>query len=422
MTDVPRYPLFDAERMRVYPRILVALYTAVAIGIFLWSKNGLDAWGKPLGYDFITFWSASYLSLKGQAAAAFDAKQIFLAQRAATPGETIFLWHYPPTFQLLGAPLSLLPYFASYLLFIGATLTAFVATTRRLLDDPQAVWLLLASPAVYICVLHGQNSFLSAALFAGAILLIDRRPVLAGVCLGFLAYKPQLGLLLPLALAISGQWRVFFSTAATALVFAGVSTLVFGVDLWFVFFKDGAVVRQILENGFLPWEKIPSAFIFLRLLGVPQTIAYGAQILTALSVTGIVAVVWRTFGATRLSFAVLITATMLVPPYIFDYEFAILMVPLAIVASDMIARGATRPEKTALLVLYIIPIQIAPVAAAIHLQIGFLALLATLWLAVHRAYLAAPVPKATPCFSTPNQASAASTTATAPATDASARL
>lgn len=419
-------PLFDPQRMRVYPRIVVALYAAVAIGLFMWSKSWLDMWGKPLGYDFITFWSASYLTLRGHAADAFNAKEIFLAQRVATPGETIFLWHYPPTFQLLSAPLSLMPYIVSYLAFIGATLAAFVLTTRRLLGNSEAVWLLLASPAVYICVLHGQNSFLSAAIFASAILLIEKRPVMAGICLGLLAYKPQLGILLPLALALAGQWRVFFATAATALAFAGISTLVFGIDLWVAFFKDGAVVRQIMENGFLPWEKMPSAFIFFRLLGVPQGVAYGLQAVTAIAAAASVAVVWRRFGATRLSFAVLIVATMLVPPYIFDYEFAILVVPLAILANDMIVRGASRFEKITLLILYVVPIHVAPATEATHLQIGFLALAAALALAVRRVYSAALEPlapaKATPCFSGPNQASKASTTATMPATDASATL
>jgi uncharacterized membrane protein len=88
---------------------------------------------------------------------------------------------------------------------MAATLTVYLATVRRLLDRPDAVLLLAAFPGTFMCVLHGQNSMLSAAIIAGAVLCLDTRPLLAGVLIGLLAYKPQLGLLFPLALAATGQ-------------------------------------------------------------------------------------------------------------------------------------------------------------------------------------------------------------------------
>lgn len=417
--------LFDPDRMRVYPRMLIAAYAMGALALVLLSHALIDPFGQPLGYDFITFWSAGHLTLQGHAADAFDLQKIHEAQRLAVPAtEAAFLWHYPPTYQLLVTPLALLPYFAAFFVFVAATLAAYAATVARLLKEKEAILLTLAFPGAFVCAFHGQNSLLTAALFAVAALTIEKRPALAGVAFGLLAYKPQLGLLIPVALLAARQWRAFLAAALTATAFALVATLVLGVDLWLVFFRDAALVREVLQQGLLRWEKMPSAFVFCRMLGLPQWFAYGAQGLTALAAAATVALVWVRQGPTRLAFAVLVAATLLTLPYIFDYEFAIMAVPLAILASDMAARGATRGEKVALLALYGVPAVVATVAKATHVQIGFIALVALLALAVRRCYLSEGfVPaKCTPCFSTPASASPASTTATTPATIASAKL
>ena len=53
---------------------------------------------------------------------------------------------------------------------------------------------------MFVNVGHGQNGFLTAALLGGALHWLDRRPWLAGVLIGCLAYKPQFGVLIPVAL------------------------------------------------------------------------------------------------------------------------------------------------------------------------------------------------------------------------------
>jgi hypothetical protein len=380
--------------MRVYPRMAVAVYIVAAIIIVVTATSMIDLFGKPLGYDFITFWAASHLTLGGDAAAAFDAHRILTAERIAVPAsDSIFLWHYPPTYQLLVAPLALLPYGAAFLAFVGASIAAYVLTLRKLIDkrvvtSRDAFFLIVAFPGAFICILHGQNSLYSAALFAGGLLAMERgRPYFAGFLLGLLAYKPQLGLLIPVALIASRDWRVFFSTGATALGFAALATLVFGPDLWQVFFKDMPLVREIMEAGLLRWEKMPSAFIFFRYLGLPVLLSYALQAMTALGAAACVAFVWRR-GTSRLAWAVLVPATLLVTPYTFDYELAMLAIPLIILANDMVAQGAKRLEKIALVSLYVFPAVLAPIAEHTHFQIGFPMLLLALVLSVRRTVAA----------------------------------
>ena len=54
-----------------------------------------------------------------------------------------------------------------------------------------------------VCVAGG------AALIAFALVQLDRRPVLAGILFGLLAYKPQFGLMIPLVLIATQRWRAF---------------------------------------------------------------------------------------------------------------------------------------------------------------------------------------------------------------------
>jgi len=383
--------LFDPRRMRAYPRIALAVYLVAAIMLAASSRNLVDSLGKPLGYDFITFWSASRLTLDGRPTAAFDFNAIGAAQRVAVPAsKKLFLWHYPPTYQLLIAPLALLPYVPSYFIFIGITLLGYLVLVRRLLDLPDAYVLILAYPATFICAFHGQNSFISAALFAGAILSMVGAPLTAGLCFGLLAFKPQLGLLVPIALIAARQWRILAICGLTVIAYAGLSTLVFGLDLWRAFLGNSIVVRLVLEQAMLPWDKMPTAFVFLRLLGLPAWFAYSAQAATALVAALAVVVVWRRCGATYLTGATLVAATLLVSPYLFDYEMAMLAIPLAILASDMTRWNCKKWERIGLLILYLSPALMVPIAESTRLQAGFPALVLALVICVRRALAAHP--------------------------------
>jgi hypothetical protein len=372
-------PLFDRERLKGYGRVIVAVYAVIAIGLFS------GAFGKRLDNDFITYWSASYLSLQGHPTAAFDLAQNDAVQRLAVPvSSKIYPWHYPPTYQLLILPLALLPYLPAYLGFIALSLIAYLLALRRLLDWPDATYLLLAFPGAFICFLHGQNSLFTAALFALAVSATARKRLIAGICFGLLAYKPQLGLLVPVALLAAGQWSAFAAAALTVVGFAGIATAVFGFPLWRAFFQHTAMVRSIMERGLVPWEKMPTAFVFLGWMGVPQELAYAGQIAVAMAAAGIVFLAWRRQGPSLLAVAVLVSASLLVWPYVFDYELAILAVPLAIVAADMARRGVARWEPPVLLVLYFAPLLTTGLAKLTHVQAGFLELLAVLLLCAYR--------------------------------------
>ncbi len=82
----------------------------------------------------------------------------------AFAGSTSFMpWTYPPQFDLLVAPFALLPAGIAYLLFITATLTAYLLTLRAVAGSNFALVLVVLFPALAITIGFGQNGFLSPA-------------------------------------------------------------------------------------------------------------------------------------------------------------------------------------------------------------------------------------------------------------------
>src|SRR5271154_6233646 len=215
------------DRIRL---VAVALFLASTIGflyLVLTAHGGIDLQGRPLGTDFSNVYAAGTYADEDNAAAAFDPARQFAREREIFGEATQFYgWPYPPYFLLVAAALALLPYGLALAVWQAVTLGIYLLVIRAIISpSPRSaqradrlLWLLLALayPAVLINVGHGQNGFLTAALFGGALVILDRRPLAAGVLFGCLVYKPQYGLMLPIVLAGSGRWRCFASAAATA--------------------------------------------------------------------------------------------------------------------------------------------------------------------------------------------------------------
>jgi alpha-1,2-mannosyltransferase len=96
--------------------------------------------------------------------------------------------------------LAWMPYGVALAVWQAVTLALYLLSIRAIVAPPlraagrdDFLWLLLALafPAVLINIGHGQNGFLTAALLSGALVVLDRRPIAAGILLGFLVYKPQ---------------------------------------------------------------------------------------------------------------------------------------------------------------------------------------------------------------------------------------
>ena len=222
----------NGPRLNVYPWLLLAGYVLATVLYLATSRDLIDANGKPLGPDFVNVYAAGEMAENGQAPAVYDWAKHHQAEQAVFQGRDIpyYGWHYPPLFLLIALPLALLPYGLSLLFYLSATLAAYAATMWRILKpDRTALLLALAFPAVFVNAFHGQNGFPTTALLGGGLLLLDKRPWIAGALLGCLAYKPQLAALALLMPLVTLRWRVVASAAATITALSLLTLALFGV-------------------------------------------------------------------------------------------------------------------------------------------------------------------------------------------------
>jgi len=348
----------NRERLTVYPRIFLALYI-LAILFWLAMADGVfDMLGRPLGTDFTSFYSAARLALSGQASLAYDFVAHFHAERTALGAElkNYYSFSYPPTFLLIVAPLGALPYLPALFIWQGLTLAFFVTMVRKLAGRREAIMLTLAFPVVFITLGHGQNAFLTAGLLAGALHYLDRKPIVAGVLIGLLTFKPHLGVLIPFVLMLSGRWRVFFSAGVTTALFAALSWAVFGAETWRAFLASTGKAAEVLNQGQVAFHKMQSLFSALRALGMEPGAAFVAHTALALAAAGTVLWVWRQKVDVRLHYAALGTGTLMMSPFLLDYDLAILAVPIACLAVHGQTHGYRAGLINLLCVAYLAPL------------------------------------------------------------------
>jgi len=380
LSDLDR--LVTPARVRAYPLMLAIGYAACLLVVIFSLKHGVDGWGRAPGSDFITFYAASELGRQGDPAAAFDMARIAAAERAVLPVKDVYVWHYPPPFQLVVTPLAYAPYGWALAGWTLATLAAFLMLVRHISADKRALVVALGAPALFVSLMHGQNATLVTALLGFGLLWLERRPWLAGGLLGLLVIKPHFAVLLPLLLAVQGRWKSFAAAALAAGGLCAVSYLAFGPTVWTAFLQDLPAASRLVQDGELPWAKIPSIFVSALSLGAPAPLAYGLHGLTALVLAAMTAIAWRRPGPMALKIALAAPAILSVSPYCFDYDLLFLALPIGLIADH--ARRETLPEgvKAALAFGYLAPLPLTALASTTGVQLmplGTLAVFAAAW-------------------------------------------
>jgi hypothetical protein len=319
------------------PAELLCIALAVANVAYLIASYVQGTWlvtpdGAAIPSDFVNVWAAGHLVLQGHPALAYDwpAHKAIEELAVGHPFDGYFGWHYPPMFLFFAAALALCSYVGGYVLWLAATFPAYVAVVRQITGERAGYLLALAFPAILSNFIVGQNGFLTAGLIGGALLTLERRPVLAGILVGLLTYKPHLGLLFPIALIAGGHWRVIASATMTALLIAAASWLAFGTGTWIAFVQSIPHTSQaFLSDGWANFGKLQTIFGLSRALDAPETVAWTLQAGLALASAIAVALIWRSRLPFDIKAAALGTGAMLATPYLYTYDLVVLAVPLA---------------------------------------------------------------------------------------------
>jgi hypothetical protein len=389
------------SRVRLWSLAVLAASLGGLIFLVATSDGLNDYQGRPLGTDFSNIYAGGTYVLDGQPGTAFDPPSQHARQQMIFGKDTPFYgWCYPPFLLFVAAALALMPYAAALAVWQAVTMLLYLGMLWAILRfspsrpedgnilarDP--IWLLIAiaSPAVFVNLGHGHNGFLTAALIGTALLVLDRRPVVAGILFGLLSYKPQFGVMIPLVLIATMRWRAFASATATVLALVAISTLAFGVDVWRMMIDALPFTREVvLEQGGTGWYKIQSVFSWVRMWGGGVPLAYATQGAFTLVMGAALVWLWRSDASYRLKAAALPIASILATPYSLDYDMVALAPAIAFLAVDGFERGFRTYEKTALVFLWLMPLLARTVAEQTLIPLGVPAMVAVLLLILHRA-------------------------------------
>jgi hypothetical protein len=329
--------------------------TAFAIlgGFFLFAVGGTYLyrlnWTPPfprdgstlvVGRDFLNFWMYGRAAALPHPGAWYD---VIAYQRELAalidpnyPGQN---WSYPPSIMLIAAPFGVLGYLPALLAWSLLGLAVLLPAAAHHLADRRALIALALSPAALFCLISGQSSLITAAMLIGIFAWLDRRPLAAGVLIGLLTLKPQLGVLFPFLLIASARWRVFASAAVTALAIAALTAALFGPQVWIDFVTLGLPVQNLVlsDPGGIATPYYPTVFMNLRGAGLSYGMAMALQLGFMLTALG--AVIWAFCTCRnadpRWLFALFAACSVAAVPYLLSYD----TLPLAFAVLTLLAGG-----------------------------------------------------------------------------------
>lgn len=383
-----------ARRLRAH-----GLLFALAIwSVYIWTlaTPGLrDRNGNLKGTDFLHFYTIGSLAIEHCGADLYNmnAQAALAAQRVPESSGISYLPLYPPQVSLLFAPLAGLSYPAALAVWWSFCTAIYAAccflvwrTCPNLRNYGWTVAILaLGFPAFFHLIAWGQTSALALACFTAMFLLLERnRNFLAGIALGLLIFKPQLGLAAAIVFAASGAWQIVSGAVLGATVELVAGVLYYGIAPlreWFHTLEGIDRLFPLLEPK--PYQTHCLRTFWTMLLPWPwlTLVAYALTAVTALVITaGLWR--WKAPASLRLRFSALLLATVLLSPHLTVYDLVILAPAFLLLADWLLACSVKEsPVGPLLYLVYSLPL-VGPLARWTHVQLSVIAmgaLLFVLW-------------------------------------------
>ena len=315
--------------------------------------------GTPAGGDFINLWSAAKLVLAGRAEDIYAVGPFMAFQGTVTEDAYIGLrlWAYPPQSLLLAWPIGLLGYYSALAAWSVIGLAVLFAGARRFGFDRLETAIILTSPATVLNLYFGQTGSFATGLLLLALSARSARDPISVTAAVLLTIKPQAGFLLPLLWAFQRRWQLIVLTTIAVLAFALLAIAVFGLGPWRDYVGDTLPALNVLEReGSGPFmEMIPSAFMAVRILTDDSSLAIMLHVGFAAAVAAVLVFrLWRVEDADRRA-AMILLATVLVTPYLHNYDLALLLCGALLVARHRRQVHAAFQGESLVLVAWALP-------------------------------------------------------------------
>ena len=356
------------SRRRVWPAVGL-LVGAMLIGFDLLVPAGTYISQYAVRNDFRLVYAAATVGIKSGYHHLYD----FAAQTAAIEGLGAGFnpqpFISPPPLAWLVTPLLLLPFAAALVIWTLLLLAALVWTWYLL--APPGKWVRPAHLALFLGVfpvafgvMVGQpGAWVAAAVATAWWLMRKDRPVWAGLVLSLIVLKPQLALLVPACLLVSGQARTFGAWL--------VATLLLGLAALALLGPDGLTqYREVLAGTQTPAWDITRRYSISGPLGLGPVLTVTQVIVVGLALLAS----WRHRGqGPEIPMAAGIVGSLLFTPYLGFQDFVML-----IVAGWLLLRAGAMHWQIALLVVGYALLELALLVLALPILLAEAFLLGSL--------------------------------------------
>jgi Glycosyltransferase family 87 len=376
---------------------------AVVLAICLWgicaidyaTPGVFDGAGNIKFQDFLQFPIAAHLIAQGRATQLYDDRVLADGIRTIVGKDTntYLQYFYGPQVALPFIPLQRFSFLAqaeiwvtlSLLMYFGCVYLLWRAAPA-LRSYPGFVFLSAAAyPPLFHFFVRGQLSVAVLVCFTAACLaFLARRDWLAGVALGFLVFKPQFLVAVPLVLLLAGAWKLFAGMVISAAAQLTLTFAYFGSAVMRAYFNmllhsAGHPAATELEFSSIQMHSLHS---FWELLIPWPRGVWILYILSSLIVIVMAAAIWRHSSARAIRFSALILAAVLVNPHIYIYDL-LALAPVFVLIADWMLREADTASLLVLQVLlylaFVLPL-IGPLSRWTHLQLSVPAFALLLWM------------------------------------------
>lgn len=334
------------RKRTIYLGVILALLLAILVfKAFRFFEGGLWYGGQTA--DFSAFHIVAQRIWRGDLDLTYQFAAFTKMQMEAAGGTTgVMPWTYPPQFDLLLAPLALLPGWAAYLLFTTITLAAYLMTLRVIAGNNLALVLVIFFPAIAITISIGQNGLLTGALIGLICINVERRPVLSGLALGVMVIKPHLAVAAGIYMLLTRRWSAVLAAATVVVASSLICTFVFGPQIWIAWLGSIREAASYLEDGRYQLFRMISAYAALYKAGLPPAGAFWGQMAMAALALVAVALAIARGPSSRFVLGVVSVASVMISPYAYDYDLPIVGIGLALLLPDLVSLASPRERGT----------------------------------------------------------------------------
>ncbi|EKD81483.1 MAG: hypothetical protein ACD_39C01787G0005 [uncultured bacterium] len=370
-----------SKRVRAWASIAIACYLLILFALVFTAEGIIDLRGKPVATDFITFYSASKLLQKNPPSILYKTSSIHEEQKLlANDRVELFAWHYPPPFMLIIYPLHLFNYYSAWIIWTIVTLIPLLVVLSIIYRHSLSVLVFLAFPGTFQNIIHGQNGFLTAFLLGAGLWLLDRKPLISGLLLGSLVYKPHFAILVVPVLIAGKHYKTLAGFAAAVTLWVTTTIIFWGISPWSAFFDNLPFAGYLLETGALPFFKIPTPLSGALMIGFSAQLSRIVQLICSVFAITSAIYVWRNSNDNYIKTSTLIVSALLASPFAFDYDLVILAPAIACLLTQPVKGNKLR--RSWALFFWILPFLAPTVALTTNIQIAPLAFVVFLLLQI----------------------------------------